>query len=83
MVAGIALNRGFGFVQYEDESSAIEAIKQENGAVFRGKKMGMLCKNCNLCEIFSCISNLVLLPGLIFVLCLNVRQFNQIHGLVF
>jgi RNA recognition motif-containing protein len=34
------LNRGFGFVQYEQESSAIEAIKQENGAIFRGKKMG-------------------------------------------
>ena len=39
-VSGIALNRGFGFVQYEQESSAIEAIKQENGAIFRGKKMG-------------------------------------------
>jgi RNA recognition motif-containing protein len=34
------LNRGFGFVQYEQESSAMEAIKQENGVVFRGKKMG-------------------------------------------
>ena len=75
MVAGIALNRGFGFVQYEDESSAIEAIKQENGAVFRGKKMGMLCKNCNLCEIFSCISNLVLLP----LLYLNVKPCNKIY----
>ena len=41
VVAGVALNRGFGFVQYEDENSAIEAIKEENGAVFRGKKMGM------------------------------------------
>jgi RNA recognition motif-containing protein len=37
---GIALNRGFGFVQYEQESSAVEAIKQENGAMFRGKKIG-------------------------------------------
>jgi RNA recognition motif-containing protein len=42
-VTGIALNRGFGFVQYEQESSAIEAIKQENGAVYRGKKMGGFC----------------------------------------
>lgn len=43
MFAGIALNRGFGFVQYEQESSAMEAIKQENGAVYRGKKMGGFC----------------------------------------
>jgi hypothetical protein len=43
-VAGIALNRGFGFVQYEQESSALEAIKQENGAMLRGKKMGR-CDN--------------------------------------
>jgi RNA recognition motif-containing protein len=39
-VAGIALNRGFGFVQYEKESSAMEAIKEENGALYRGKTMG-------------------------------------------
>jgi RNA recognition motif-containing protein len=42
-VTGISLNRGFGFVQYEQASSAIEAIKQENGVVFRGKKMGRFC----------------------------------------
>jgi RNA recognition motif-containing protein len=46
-VTGISLNRGFGFVQYEQESSAIEAIKLENGAVFRGKKMGGFCVERN------------------------------------
>ncbi|KAJ9580878.1 hypothetical protein L9F63_023946, partial [Diploptera punctata] len=38
-ILGIALNRGFGFVQYDEETSALDAIKEENGAVFRGKRM--------------------------------------------
>lgn len=53
-VTGIALNRGFGFVQYEQENSAMEAIKQENGAVYRGKKMGGFCikrNNFILCSV--------------------------------
>ncbi|XP_046396331.1 nuclear receptor coactivator 5 [Ischnura elegans] len=38
-VVGITLNKGFGFVQYEDDNSALEAIKQEHGAPYRGKQM--------------------------------------------
>nr|CAD7449792.1 unnamed protein product [Timema bartmani] len=39
-VLGVTLNnRGFGFVQYEDEESALDAIKLENGANFKGKKI--------------------------------------------
>ncbi|KAG8227618.1 hypothetical protein J437_LFUL004230 [Ladona fulva] len=38
-IVGITLNKGFGFVQYEEDSSAAEAIKQEHGAHYRGKQM--------------------------------------------
>lgn len=39
-VIGSLLNRGFGFVQFEDEQSAADAIQGENGALFKGKRIG-------------------------------------------
>ncbi|XP_071638939.1 uncharacterized protein Neos [Temnothorax longispinosus] len=32
-------NRGFGFVQFEDEQSAQKAIQNENGAMFKGRRI--------------------------------------------
>ncbi|XP_045450571.1 nuclear receptor coactivator 5 [Melitaea cinxia] len=36
-IDGIVINRIFGFVQFRQESSAVEAIKKANGSVFQGK----------------------------------------------
>ncbi|XP_072767854.1 uncharacterized protein Neos isoform X1 [Anoplolepis gracilipes] len=33
------INRGFGFVQFEDEQSAQKAIQNENGALFKGRRI--------------------------------------------
>lgn len=49
-VVGSAINRGFGFVQFEDEQSAQKAIQNENGAMFKGRRIGML-----VCLIYVCI----------------------------
>ncbi|XP_011504412.1 PREDICTED: uncharacterized transmembrane protein DDB_G0289901-like isoform X2 [Ceratosolen solmsi marchali] len=38
-IVGSLLNRGFGFVQFEDEQSAQNAIKNENGAMFKGRRI--------------------------------------------
>ncbi|KAK7865812.1 hypothetical protein R5R35_001273 [Gryllus longicercus] len=38
-ILGVSLVRGFGFVQFEHEAHALEAIKHENGVMFRGKKI--------------------------------------------
>ncbi|XP_054013521.1 homeobox protein 2-like isoform X2 [Hylaeus anthracinus] len=38
-VVGSAINRGFGFVQFEEEQSAQKAIQNENGAMFKGRRM--------------------------------------------
>lgn len=35
------INRGFGFVQFEDEQSAQKAIQNEDGAQFKGRRIGM------------------------------------------
>lgn len=39
-VVGSLLNRGFGFVQFEDEEAAQNAIKSENGSMFKGRRIG-------------------------------------------
>ncbi|KAL0113119.1 hypothetical protein PUN28_012377 [Cardiocondyla obscurior] len=33
------INRGFGFVQFEDEQSAQKAIQNENGSLFKGRRI--------------------------------------------
>ncbi|XP_049862165.1 nuclear receptor coactivator 5 isoform X2 [Schistocerca gregaria] len=38
-ILGISVNRKFGFVQFERDSSAAEAIRNENGSLFRGRKI--------------------------------------------
>lgn len=40
-ILGIVVQRGFGFIQFEQESSAQEAIKNEHGVVFLGKKLNV------------------------------------------
>lgn len=36
----ISLNRGFAFVQYDNEDNANEAIKNEVGRVYQNRKLG-------------------------------------------
>ncbi|XP_068618339.1 nuclear receptor coactivator 5 [Battus philenor] len=38
-INGIIVNRSFGFVQFENESSAQEAIAKRNGSIFQGKTL--------------------------------------------
>ncbi|KZC08335.1 Nuclear receptor coactivator 5 [Dufourea novaeangliae] len=38
-VVGSAINRGFGFVQFEEEQSAQKAIQNEDGAMFKGRRI--------------------------------------------
>ncbi|XP_060802689.1 nuclear receptor coactivator 5 [Amyelois transitella] len=40
-INGIIVNRNFGFVQFEEESSAQEAISKANGSVFQGKSLSV------------------------------------------
>lgn len=39
-VVGSSINRGFGFVQFEEESSALQAIQKEHGTMFKGRRIG-------------------------------------------
>lgn len=59
-VVGSLINRGFGFVQFDSEESAKSAIQKEDGAVFKGRRIGkdislstisMCNKNCNTVAI--------------------------------
>lgn len=45
-VIASVINRGFGFVQFEEEQSAQNAIQKENGAMFKGRRIGILYR-CN------------------------------------
>ncbi|KOC60624.1 Nuclear receptor coactivator 5 [Habropoda laboriosa] len=38
-VVGSLINRGFGFVQFEEEQSAQKAIQNEDGAMFKGRRI--------------------------------------------
>ncbi|XP_066590444.1 nuclear receptor coactivator 5-like isoform X2 [Prorops nasuta] len=38
-VVGSLINRGFGFVQFDDEQAAKNAIQHENGAMFKGRRI--------------------------------------------
>lgn len=39
-VVGSLISRGFGFVQFEDEQSALKAIQNEDGTMFKGRRIG-------------------------------------------
>ncbi|XP_018393900.1 PREDICTED: hybrid signal transduction histidine kinase L [Cyphomyrmex costatus] len=39
IVIASVINRGFGFVQFEEEQSAQNAIQKENGAMFKGRRI--------------------------------------------
>lgn len=40
-ILGVIVQRGFGFIQFEEEASAKEAIKNEHGVMFQGKKLNV------------------------------------------
>ena len=40
-VIGCSVHNGYGFVQYEKESSADTAVEKEHGSTIKGKKVGM------------------------------------------
>lgn len=40
-INGIIVNRNFGFVQFEKEASAQEAIAKSDGSVFQGKTLSV------------------------------------------
>lgn len=46
-IDGIIVNRVFGFVQFNQESSANEAIARANGSTFQGKKITVRPANVN------------------------------------
>ncbi|XP_026737866.1 nuclear receptor coactivator 5 [Trichoplusia ni] len=47
-INGIVINRNFGFVQFEDESSAQEAINKANGSIFQGRSLNVKTAQTNL-----------------------------------
>lgn len=47
-INGIVINRNFGFVQFEDEASAQEAIIKGNGSIFQGKSLNVKTAQTNL-----------------------------------
>lgn len=40
-IVGVAIQRGFGFIQFEEETSAQESIKNEHGVMFQGRKLNV------------------------------------------
>lgn len=47
IVIGSLINRGFGFVQFEDDQSAQKAIQNEDGAMFKGRRIGIFQSSYN------------------------------------
>ena len=39
-VVGSLINRGFGFVQFENDDAARNAITKEDGSMFKGRRIG-------------------------------------------
>lgn len=46
-INGIVVNRNFGFVQYETEASAKQAIAEADGSVFQGKNINVRISQTN------------------------------------
>lgn len=47
-VQGIVINRGFGFVQFAEESQAQKAISNGNGSIFQGKSLNIRTAQSNI-----------------------------------
>lgn len=39
VIRGVLINRGFGFIQFENDASAKSAIQNENNTIFQGRKI--------------------------------------------
>lgn len=52
-VVGSSINRGFGFVQFEEEQSAQKAIQNEDGAMFKGRRIGIFMNDPYFVFMFS------------------------------
>ena len=52
-VIGCSVHNGYGFVQYEKESSADTAVTKEHGSTIKGKRVGMTanCNHFNSCNV--------------------------------
>ena len=51
MFAGVALLRGYGFVQFAREDDAIRAVAAENGSLLKGFIIGQYCVNFSICTL--------------------------------
>jgi RNA recognition motif-containing protein len=47
-INGIVINRNFGFVQFDSEKSAQEAIAKSDGSVFQGKTLSVRTTQTNI-----------------------------------
>lgn len=47
MRLGVALFRGYGFVQMDSQEAAHKAVVAENGSLLKGNRIGMLIR-CNV-----------------------------------
>ena len=41
VLPGISILRGFGFIQFENEHDARDAVNEENGGLIKGNRVGM------------------------------------------
>lgn len=48
-ILGISLHKSYGFVQFDSEENAKEAVKATNGSMMLGKRLGELNIYLNLC----------------------------------
>ena len=69
LTIAISILRGYGFVQYAEESVAREACKMENGSLMKGNKLGL----CFLCII-------VIFRNREVVCLINFGLSNKIKG---
>lgn len=53
-ILGISLHKSYGFVQYEEESSAKEAVKELNGTTLHGLRLGK--RGNAVCALFRMLS---------------------------
>lgn len=61
-VVGSLINRGFGFVQFENDEAARNAIQKEDGAMFKGRRIGELLDACSQ-SVRTSVENVLRLLG--------------------